>query len=399
MINERKSYANPEQLLRERKQLFIDTVRLGRKPTRIPILANTITWTVVDSPYKLSEAIYDEEKMFDVVCSHHEKYEFDLYTYTGARNWLEFSDAFGKDTCYIIDDENYGINYPDSASIAAESDYPALLEKGLIRYYFENGIPGKYGLTNRDDIIERFGKAITAYFNREQYLKRVKKQFNEKYGVPSWSPIVTEFPLDIIYKAIRGMKGFSIDLRRNQYFIEKTLEMLDEHFYPKLLKRLDNFEDRDDFVFAMRTTSLVHTVLSPKQFEKYLWPHIKRFAEDLAKRNMVGSLFMEGNIDPFVDFFQDIPPGHLVLQIENGDPIALKRKLHSNVTLAGGYNSYYLGRGSEKETVETATALLDAVAYDGRYIFTTDKMLSFVGDAKAENFLALNRLIKDYKLP
>ena len=62
------------QQMRERKQLFIDTVRREKKPKRVPILANTFTWKVCDSQYKLSEALYDFDIMFELVCQHHEKY-------------------------------------------------------------------------------------------------------------------------------------------------------------------------------------------------------------------------------------------------------------------------------------------------------------------------------------
>lgn len=382
------------QQMRERKQLFIDTVRREKKPKRVPILANTFTWKVCDSQYKLSEALYDFDIMFELVCQHHEKYGFDLYSELGSRNRVRFSDVFGKD-CYIIDDETYGVNYPDSASVADPEDYPALLEKGLVKYYFENALPRKYGLTDREDIIKRFGPAARELIAVQQYNARIKKQYNEVYGVPDYGGVVPEFPLDTLFKAIRGMKGFCIDMRRHTRYLEQSLEMIDDHFFPPVKKALENHVEREDAVFAGRGISLVHTVLNRKQFEKYHWPYIKRFADILQEKNLVGTLFMEGSIEQFYDYFQELPKGHIGLIIEQDDPVKVKEKL-PNVTVIGGFPSYYLGRASVDECIDKAKEFIDLMAYDGNYIFTTDKMLSYPSDAKSENFLALNNFLKEY---
>lgn len=390
-----KEYANAPALLEERKAMIRHAVKGDEKPKRVPLLANTFSWPVVDSKYKLSEAIYDWDIAFEVTCQHHEKYEFDLYSCEGSRNDLRFSDAFAKEKCYFIDDATYGINYPDSASIADAEDYPTFIEKGLVKYYFENALTRKYGLTDVEDIIERFGVAIEAFKMRMEYTKRITKQLAEGYGVPIWSSIYPEFPCDTIFKAIRGMKGFSIDLRRNPGRIEETLPVVDAHFYPLLLKGLDNYDPDGPYVHAGRGTSLVHTVLNKKQFEKYQFPYLKRFAEELSRRGLTGTLFMEGSIDHIIDCFQDMPDHCLALQIETTAPELVKDKL-PNLTLQGGFNSYTLGRGTKEECINEAKRLIDRCAGDGRFIFTADKMLSFPGDANPENMKAINDFLKEY---
>jgi uroporphyrinogen-III decarboxylase len=380
--------------MKARKQLFVDAIRREKKPKRVPILANIFTWKVCDSKYKLSEALYDYDIMYKIVCEHHEKYDFDLYCDMGARNRVRFSDVFGKD-CYLIDDENYGLNYPDASSVADAEDYPTLLEKGLVRYYFENALPRKYRLTDTQDIIGRFGPAAREYKKIFEYTAKVNRQYNEVYGVPVYGGIFPEFPLDTLFKAIRGMKGLSIDLRRNIKYVEQALEMIDDYFFPPVKKGLENFVDRDEAVFAGRGTSLVHTVLNRTQFEKYQWPYIKKFADLLKEHNLIGTLYMEGSIDQFYDYLQDLPKGHIGLMIEIDDPVKVKEKL-PNVTVMGGFPSYYLGKASVEQCLDKAKELIDLMAYDGNFIFTTDKMLSYPSDAKPENFIALNRFLKEY---
>ncbi|MFZ7134285.1 MAG: uroporphyrinogen decarboxylase family protein [Eubacteriales bacterium] len=386
----------PKNLIKERKQLFLDTVKQKKKPKRIPIVSNAFTWMICDSPYKLSEAIYDYDKMFEVICHHCEKYNFDLYSVSGLRNVLAYSDIFGKDCCYIINDDNYIINYPDSASIADEEDYPAFIEKGLVKYYFENGISRKYGLTDTENIIERFGHAAKEMVKMNTFGVKVKKQFNEVYGVPAWANIIPEFPCDTLFKAIRGMKGFSIDLRRNTYYLERALEVIDDHFFPLLKNSFANIGGSENVAFeGGRGISLVHTVLSRKQFEKYQWPYIKRYVDMVAEKNQICALFMEGSIDLLYDYLQDLPKGHVALQIEQEDPFEAKKRL-PNVTIMGGFPTHYLGNESVEKCLDKAKELIDKMAYDGNFIFTSDKMLSFPNDARSENMIAINKFIKEY---
>ncbi|MFZ7134258.1 MAG: uroporphyrinogen decarboxylase family protein [Eubacteriales bacterium] len=395
-MNFESTETSAHSLMKERKQLFVDAVRQEKKPKRVPILANTWTWKICDSPYKFSEAIYDYDIMYKIVCDHHEKYDFDLYSEDGGRNKLLLTDVFGKDCCYIIDDKNYGINYPDTASIADEEDYPAFLEKGLVKYYFENAICRKYGLTDAQDAISRFGPAALEFVKMNEFSARVKKQFNEVYGVPDWSPIFPEFPCDTLFKAVRGMKGFSIDLRRNTRYVEQSLEMIDDYFFPPLKKRLEKCKEMDSVVFSGgRGTSLVHTVLNPKQFEKYHWPYIKRYVDLVAKNDLTCTLFMEGSIELLYDYLQDIPKGHVGLVIEQDDPVKVKEKL-PNITVVGGFPTHYLGKESVEKCLDKAKEIIDKMAYDGNYIFTSDKMLSYPSDARTENFKALNKFLKEY---
>ena len=46
----------PQELKQHRIQLFRDCAA-WRKPERVPFLANIVTWKIIDSGYKFSEAL------------------------------------------------------------------------------------------------------------------------------------------------------------------------------------------------------------------------------------------------------------------------------------------------------------------------------------------------------
>lgn len=387
----------PQELMKERKQFFVDAVRQKKKPKKVPNLSNTYTWKICDSPYKFSEVLYDYDKMFEVECAHHEKYDFDLYASHGGRNTPAFGDQFGKGHGYVISDENYVIQCLDSRSLVSEEEYPILLEKGLDKYYFENCLARKYGLTDTQDAISRFVPAAKERLKINEYLKKTSKHFKEVYGLPDRSVFGPEFPCDTLFQTIRGMKGFSVDLRRNTYYMEQALEMIDDYYFPALKKRIESAKEEDSVVFSGgRGVSMVHTVLNPKQFEKYHWPFIKRYVDLVAENDLTCGMFMEGRIDMFFDYLQDLPKGHVSLQIEQTDAALAKKKL-PNLTITGGFPVHFLGNVSVQETLDKAKEVVDTLAYDGNFIFCTDKMLSYPNDAKSENLLALNNFLKECK--
>jgi hypothetical protein len=56
-------------LFNERVQLYKDAAR-HKKTSRVLNLANIWTWKICDSGYKLSEALFDYNKMEDIVCNY-----------------------------------------------------------------------------------------------------------------------------------------------------------------------------------------------------------------------------------------------------------------------------------------------------------------------------------------
>ncbi|HHV34586.1 MAG TPA: hypothetical protein GXX59_03275, partial [Syntrophomonadaceae bacterium] len=96
-------------LFKERVQLYKDAAK-HKKTSRVLNLANIWTWKIYDSGYKLSEALFDYNKMEDIVCKFQEKYQFDYYMDIGLRNPMKIPEALGF-TDYIIDDDNCALSY------------------------------------------------------------------------------------------------------------------------------------------------------------------------------------------------------------------------------------------------------------------------------------------------
>ena len=66
-----------------------------KKPDRIPHISFYITWPILDSGYKLSEALYDWDIMEKVMKEHQERYNFDAIQCLGTRNPMKITEACG----------------------------------------------------------------------------------------------------------------------------------------------------------------------------------------------------------------------------------------------------------------------------------------------------------------
>ena len=398
-FKERKVYENPQQLLKERKQLFQDAIRHDVKPKRVPILSHAFTWKAFDAGYNLKEYFYDYEKRFDAVCQHHEKYEMDSCMELGTRNMFQVSDLIGGSP-YIVDENQSYFNVVDEAMMD-EDEYEVVFQDGSFKFRFERGIAAKHGLT-REQIVNRIAEiAPQAKIELDlaaEYTRKINDQFINKFGVPSVMKAMGMNPPDNLSgHGYRGMAGFARDMRRQPDNVKRMLDMIHEQTWPMTQKILDTYnpEGDDTACVAMRMVSLSHTLLSKDQFGKYSWPYMKRFIDEIVKRNWTGILFLEGAVQHIIDYLKEIPEGHFGLLIEKEDPVKLKKQL-PNATIIGGYPSNLLYAANEQQCIDAAKRIIDEAAYDGNYIFTTDAMLSYPEDGKGANMKAVVDFVKEY---
>ncbi|MFZ7134278.1 MAG: uroporphyrinogen decarboxylase family protein [Eubacteriales bacterium] len=393
-MTERKVYDDPIALRKERKQLVEDAVRHDRKPKRIPIMSNAWTWIACDAGYTFTEYFYDYDKNFDAVCQLHEKYEMDMYVEMGARNPFRVADCFGP-SLYKIDDEHNHLSISDF-NMMDEDDYDDIIKLGTRKFFFERGIPSRYGITDKEQMMEAYGKAAKEFLTLGEHNKRVTNQFVDNFGVPNMCAGKVPFPMESMICTLRGIRGLSKDMRTRPERLQELLEVINSEQYVAVEKLLDTIDPTDDrFSLPLRLTSLSHTIQSTKQFEKFSWPYIKNFVDQISKRNWIGWLFLEGTIDHIIDFLRDIPKGCIGIQIESNDPVEIKKKL-PNVTIAGGFPQRLLYGGTKQQCIDKAKQLIDEMAYDGNYIFTVDKMMSYPEDGKGENLKAVVDFVKEY---
>ena len=382
-----------KQMRKYRKQLFVDALNKNTKPERIPLASNAWTWKICDAGMKLSEALHDYDKLFYVVCRHHEKYGFDMYMDLGTRNPLSFIDSLGKNI-YRLDDEknqlSYCFDYP-----MEENDYPELLQKGVRRYFTEDVLPKKYGWKSRQEYMQHIAAGLEAYLELERYADRIRSKMTGEYGVCHTCLKKPVLPIEVLMTSLRGVRGIAVDFCRNKNYLDDALALIYKAYYSTVEEGIANRKDAEDCYFLFRLTTMSHNLMNPKQFERYSWPYINDIAQKVSSMGERMLIFAEGSMKHLLDYFKELPENSICLYSEM-DEIRLLKKELPNLTVAGGYPVRYLAEGDLGECIDEAKRLIDDVGYDGNYIFGCNKMLSYPDDALGENMLAVNEFLKEY---
>ena len=137
--------------------------------------------------------------------------------------------------------------------------------------------------------------------------------------------------------------------------------------------------------------------MSPKQFERFYWPSLKRLLDAYAEKGMNVRIFAEGSIMRYVDYFKDYPKGLITLHLEQDDPFEIREKL-PNAAIMGGMTTDMLANSTPEECVAYAKKLCDELGKDGGFIFSENKMLSYRNDATGENMAAVCNFVNDYRM-
>ena len=376
------------QAYKDRVQLFRDAIDF-KHTKKAPHLAQFYTWKIHDSEYSFKEALYDDKKMTKVVCDFVERYDFDAHADLGTRNPMKLSESMGEGSCYIFDEAGESINVVDKVFMGPE-DYKLCVQDvdGFFMELFKRKYP------NGDSL--KVLNGMQALINFGQYSNKITKTVAEKYERPLLFAMIAALlmPIETFNSSGRGIKGISIDMRRNP---EDLLAATNAIFEARTKGQIDAVVNGDTSMYAIDayTALLAYAVMTPKQFEKFYWVHLKEYVDAIEKCGKQLYFYCESSMLRFKDFLADYPRGVICIHPET-DTVYEVREALPNAAVAGGMPTLMLGRGTPEECVDKAKELIDTMG-DG-FILSQDKMVSFKNDCKRENLLAVCDFVRDYKL-
>jgi hypothetical protein len=296
---------------------------------------------------------------------------------------------------YIFDDEKEVIQADDVPAMDAD-EYADLFKKGPLKFYFENFICRRFKLSDKETAIRAIAKATEAQQDYGVATKRILKNLTGNHGVLSMrGGVRVSFPIQNLFARLRGMKEFSLDMRRREKDVLKAMEVMDNGTRERFCKSIENYEVKEDEIFTISGTINGHVLLNPDQFGKYVWPWLKRYVESTVKAGKLGMIFMQGQMGHLIEYFAQIPKGHFLLVVEEDDIRKLRKEL-PNLSFAGGFPVQVLGFGTEQECIDHAKRMIDEIGYDGRLVFSTNKMVAYRNDAKRNNLIAVNNFVREY---
>ncbi|MEW6137243.1 MAG: uroporphyrinogen decarboxylase family protein [Thermodesulfobacteriota bacterium] len=410
--------SNAQQLLLERERRFNDAVAL-KKPDRVPIAT---MWDFFPARWKgisVKAVMYDPQLMFDswVECLEH--FQPDMgenpFALRGLARVIEALDfqhlkwaghGLGDNMSYqfveleVMKADEYDHFLFDTTDFMIRRYWPrvykalAPLENlpplNQVISYFWGLYSGVFLLSPEMEAARN--AMIEAAKASAEVLKWAgafaKKLIDMGFPIPSGG--YSQVPFDTLGDVFRGTKGIMMDMYRRPDKVmaacEKLLPIMIDSavasakrtgvprvFIP-LHKGLDNF-------------------MSPDQFHKFYWPHMKELLEALIREGITPWVLAEGICNNRLEAFRDVPPGKVIYHFEATDMVLAKDMMKDRCCIRGNVPMSLLTVGTPEEVRAYCKKLIDTCAVDGGFIMDASAPLS---DAKPENVQAMYDFTKDY---
>lgn len=386
-----------KELAKYRHDLIRTACAFKEKPERVPHISFFVTWKIIDAGVPLSLATHDYSVMEKVVCEHLEKYKFDALMEAGNRNPVRITEALGS-SIYVVSDENYAINYTDCPY--CEDDELLEMAADYDKFLWEKAMPRRYPFFGEEFDIDIFQNVVNEFVLFGKETGRIRNLVDEKYGLPHiYAPnMYPGIPVEGIFSAARGIKKFSLDMRKRPDELSALLEAIaNKNYYPTLeaFKKTD-VKPSEDCLFDMGAAWLAHNVMNVKQWDRFYWPYLKPLLDQALAKGLNYFTFAEGSSLRFKDYLNDYPKGVITMLPELDDVFVIRKEM-PNIVIMGGMPNTLIYGGTKKECLDRAKKCIDELGCDGGYIMTQNKMGSFKTDANPENLKAICDFVYDYK--
>lgn len=387
-----------QALIEERLKRFNAATSMKEHPGQVPNISFYVTWKVYDYGCKLSEALLDYDLMAKLTYAFQERYNFDGFVEYSNRNQYRVSQLLGSSE-YIVND--------DAFSIQVE-DFPTLYDDELMEYaanptkfLWEKIIPRKYPQFQNEIDVSYFQELVKEYQDFNAFSQRMFKSMTDLYGVPLlWdfrAPGIPN-PCETLLSHYRGIKNFSIDMRRRKDELHAVCEAMSGNAARAAVKAWENVKPghTQKSCFDGDGGLLAHTVMNPKQFDEFYWPWLKMYWDCVqSKEGWVIRTFTEGSGALIWDHLMDYRKGMVFLHLDIDDPYLVREKC-PNAGIIGGMDTHLLGHGTVEECLARTEQLVKTLGEQGGYIFSENRLVSYPNDTKRENLEAVCKYLNDY---
>jgi uroporphyrinogen-III decarboxylase len=133
--------------------------------------------------------------------------------------------------------------------------------------------------------------------------------------------------------------------------------------------------------------------MSPKQFEKFYWPSLKKVIQGLIKEGIRPELFAEGTYNSRLETVNEFSKAEVSWLFDRTDMAAAKKILGSTCCISGNVPSSLMVTGSPAEVKEYCRKLIDVCAPGGGFILTGG---AHVDQGNPDNLRAMMEAAKEY---
>jgi len=390
-----------EQLYQQRLRRYVTAMR-NEKPDMVPLRPFVAEFTAKYAGYTIQEVTHDYEKAFAAARKCAADFDWDaivpnmVYVWTGLVKAISLryyacpGIELPPDTTfqYLEPPEDGAWMRPDEYDELIRDPTGYLYNVWLPRVAADVS-PGGEPASYRNNLsFVRGGMAMMQYFGAfGAQIERIRRES----GTVSALAGILKGPFDIIADKLRGYKGLCTDLFRQPKKVEAAAEALAPHLLHVAAATAD--PERNVPVGFWMHRGCVPFV-SREQFERYYWPSLKWVIEGLWEKGIQTLFYAEGDWDPNIDFFTELPEKSIVYHVDRGDVFEVHRKLGEKFCISGGIPNDLLALGTPDDVRQYCKKVIDGVARDGGYIMDAGAIMQ--DDTRPENLRAMTEATREY---
>jgi len=405
-----------EKNYKTRALRFINAYRV-EKPDRVPVSLPVGNWPAYLAGTDLLTVMYDYDKLRDAWKKFYDNFETDIALTPGM--------VLPARVYELLDYKLYawpGQGLPKTATgiqfvegeYMKENEYDLLI-KDPSDFWMRVYIPRVFGafepwkyLSPFTSIIEAPGFWFLPYTRPDmqaatQRLLEIGKElsvwakmigefsnWSQESGYPAGKLLFAKAPFDTIGDTLRGTKGIIKDMFRQP---EKLLEAIDAvtDFTIKQTIEAANAAQAVSAMFPLHKGA--DGFMSPKQFEKFYWPSLKKVIDALLKEGIRSELFAEGTYTSRLETVNEFDKGDVGWLFDKTDMALAKKILGKTCCISGNVPSSIMVKGGPKEVKEYCRKIIDICAPGGGFILSGG---AHVDQGNPDNLRAMMEAAKEY---
>jgi len=390
-----------ESLYQARLNRYVTAMR-NEKPDMVPIRPFAAEFAAKYAGYTCQEVTHDYEKAFDAIIRCAADFDWDatvpnmVYVWTGLTQAIGIN-YYGIPGIHVPPDTGFQYREPPPEKAFMRADeYDQLIEDPTGFLYnvwlprvVDDVRPMGEPTSYRNNLsFVKGGMAMLTYFNA--FGTQIERMRTE-CGTVSAIAGILKAPFDIIADKLRGYLGLTMDMFERPEKVLAACEALIPHLLHVALTTADPEKNLPVGYWMHRGCV---PFINMEQFHSHYWPTIKPIIEELWAHGHQTLFYAEGNWDPHLDSFAELPDGSIVYHVDQGDIFEVHRKLGHKFCLSGGIPNVLLSYGTPDEVRDYCKKVIDGVARDGGYIVDGSAIMQ--NDTRAENLKALTDFVREY---
>jgi Uroporphyrinogen decarboxylase (URO-D) len=211
-------------------------------------------------------------------------------------------------------------------------------------------------------------KIKATYTSEAQKHRAWLKKWGEEDVVNLATGPMATIPADLLVYA-RGGEGF-LDLA----LYPEKIKAVNDAMCPGMIAA-SRYAARDkkgkEYFYRVSVQNFNADMISPQMFEELCWPWMKNMILAFLEDDCSLIIHLDGKWTPFYRFFQDLPSGRIIMELEFSDMKEAKKILGHNLCLKGNVPCTDLAFGTTSDVRDQCKRLIDDCAAGGGFILSS----------------------------